>query len=894
MSEMIIKEKTCKSILNDYNNGVKCKSYEFRRKSGNNQEIMRTFITKRFMSLKQIITNLENYPINFWQWIIGFLSIVYIRNLFESFSGRIILPFPIAYLLQYTLAFINPLLTLSIILSLFSKETIVKVSKLMLFAWLFVLTPPLFDILLGRAKEVIGYLPVLGNQSIFYLYLNFFNPFITLPGTTIGIRLETVIACLLAFLYVMLKTNRLSRAFFSAVVVYFVSIAFYTLPYNIFNAWKLIWPSLPNATELYLGEGLIVRNPFVRLTYSIANNDLVLLSILLLVWCRLYCKRMFYGTVRRLFSRESLLSLAYFTIGILTAVTVFRPYPPPENAAHPFDIVVFAALTLSVLAMSGVNNILLTKKDDFDHKHHTLVVMAFFALTIPLVIGFALFAVALTIVSLFFIDYVFVSKNVKLRYLRPIIASLISLCSVFFGFSIYAREHLTKVFNPSLMIALILILMCQSYFVSSSNNKVKYVSGFAWALGIIFFPVIVKSPFSVLLFFLASIAALFILMATTTKIYVGSIPYVLNILFLGIFLLFSKSNASNLSRQITSTPKAYSKALLGEYFTISRERECANIQIEKAINLGCRDLDAILTAAYNYSLFDQVDRSIEKCRMAIQIDSNSIYAHLYLAVNLHQKGNADEAVGELQKVLRLDPNNTHAKNYLALIRTGSGLPKSKTGELLTAGQNELLLGNTTKAAMLMKSAIALDSTSVPAYLLLAKIYDRINQPDSAIYFYEKAISYEPQNAREKYLDFLLSRNYLPKAVEQLNALIGLDSNNAVLFLNLGFCYTQLNRMDLAEQQFLHVIRLDKRDIMGRYNLSLFYLNQNRTDEAISHLNDALGIEPNNVRIRNRLGYAYAAKGLNRRAIEEWNHCLKVDPDFKEAKDNISKLNTSGK
>jgi hypothetical protein len=470
------------------------------------------------MSLKQIIINLENYPINFWQWIIGFLSIVYIRNLFESFSGRIVLPFPIAYLLQYTLAFINPLLALSIILSLFSKETIAKVTKLMLFAWLFILTPPLFDILLGRAKAVIGYLPILESQSIFYLYLNFFNPFITLPGTTIGIRLETVIACLLAFLYVMFKTNRLGRAFFSAVIVYFVSIAFYTLPYNIFNAWKLIWPSLPNATELYLGEGLIVRNPFIRLTYSIANNDLVLLGILLLIWCRLHSKRMFSGTVRRLLSRESLLSLAYFAIGILIAITVFGP-SPPGNASHPFDIVVFAALTLSVLAMSGVKNILLSKKDDFIHEHHTLVALVFFALAIPLVIGFALFAVALTIVSLFFIDYVFISKNVKLRYLRPIIASLISLCSIFFGFSIYAREHLTKVFNPSLMIALILILLCQSYFVLNSNNRVKYVSGFAWALGIIFFPLIVKSPFSVLLLFLASIAALFILMATTTKIY---------------------------------------------------------------------------------------------------------------------------------------------------------------------------------------------------------------------------------------------------------------------------------------------------------------------------------------------------------------------------------------
>lgn len=193
------------------------------------------------------------------------------------------------------------------------------------------------------------------------------------------------------------------------------------------------------------------------------------------------------------------------------------------------------------MALSGIKNILLSKKDEFIHEQHTLAVLVFFALTIPLVIGFAPFAVALAIVSLFFIDHVFISKNVKLRYLKPIIVSLINLCSIFFGFSIYAREHLTKVFNPSLMIALIWILLCQSYFVFNRNNKVKYISGFAWALGIIFFPVIVKSPFSILLFFLASITALFVLMATLTKINLGGTSYILNLLFVGIFLrVFSK------------------------------------------------------------------------------------------------------------------------------------------------------------------------------------------------------------------------------------------------------------------------------------------------------------------------------------------------------------------
>jgi len=840
----------------------------------------------------RIITYLENYPINFWQWVAVFLAIVYIRDLFESFSGRIPVPFPIAYILQFTLAFINPLLALSIILSFFSKERIEKVTRLMLFAWLFTLTPPLFDIISGRVKSAIGYLPLLEHKSLLYAYFNFFNPFITLPGTTIGIRLETVIACVLSFIYVYIKSRKFSRAILSAIVIYLVSIAFYTLPYNIFNLWKLVWSRLPNATELYLGEGTIVRNPFFRLTYSIANDDLILFSLLLLLWIRLFAKNLFQRVRSSIFNINGLVSLIYYIIGILFGLRVFY-HSTKFSIQHPFDIVVPITLLLAVLIISGLNHILKSYRSNEIDQTKTdnliLLILAFLALSYSAVIGFGSFVVILVLISLSLIRYIFPEKNKKLFFLDPLFESLLNLSFIFLGFSLFARENISQIFSTKLVVTIAILLILQNYLVFTNNRRLRFIFSFAWVVAVFFFPFILKSsiPFLSVLIVTLIITALIFLIVIFSKLIRFS--HIINFAFILIILILFRNQIPSLTEAATCSPQAYAKYLLGDYFTISRERECANIEIEQAIKLGCREIQAVITAAYNYSLLGQVDQAIEKYRLAVEIDPASIYAHSELARNLYLKGQTDEAYREFKQVVKIDPQNKTALSFINQLKYNIIDTTVRKNEILTAAQNEFRKNNLNKAVELAKSALALDTTSINAYLLLATIYEKSSQFDSVMAYYQKAIRFDPKNSRYKYLDFLLTHNYWSQAIEELNALVKLEPNDTKVLLNLGFAYLQTNQANLAEKQFLRAAEIDSKDLVSRYNLGLFYSKENRLNDAIKFLREAVAIAPNNLQARNLLGECYAKKGLNNDAIREWQTCLQINPNFQPARDNLDKI-----
>ncbi len=712
------------------------------------------------------------------------------------------------------------------------------------------------------------------------------------PGQRLALRLETVIACTLAFIYVFIKSRKLGRAILSALVVYLVSIAFYTLPYNIFHLWRLVWHKLPNATELYLGEGIIVRNPFLRLTYSIANNDLILLSLLLLLWSRRFAKNLFQRVFFSIFNITGLISVIYYLIGILFGFSVFY-HSEKFSIKHPFDVVVPVTLLLAVLMISGLNHILKFERQNeltaTQTNNISLLIFTALALSYAAVVGFGSFVVILVLISISLLRYLFPNQNKKLIFLDPLLQALLNLCFIFLGFSLFARENISKIFGANLIIALMTLLILQNYFIFIHKRSLKYILSLAWILGIFSFPWLLKSSMALTAILIITLitAGLILLMVVFTKL--TRLSPVINFAFILILLIFFRNHIPSLTDAASGSPQAYAKYLLGDYFTISRERECANIQFEKAIKLGGREIQAVITAAYNYSLLGQLDEAIEKYRFAIEIDPSSIYAHSELARNLYLKGQLTEAYREFKKVIQLDPNNNQAKSFIAQLKYSISDTAFQKNELLSATQDEFRKNNLKKSIELAKSALALDTTLVAAYVLLARIYEKSAQFDSVMSYYQKAIRFDPKDTRYQYLDFLLTHNYWAQAIEELTALSQLVPDDTKILLNLGFVYLQINRADLAERQFRRVAEIDKKDQASRYNLGLFYSKQNRLDDAICYLKEVVLIAPNNLQARNLLGECYAKKGLINEAIREWETCLQFNPNYKSARDNLKQV-----
>src|SRR5262249_36794479 len=158
--------------------------------------------------IRSRVESLEDIPVGPRGWAAGFLSIVAVRHLLEMRSSGYPLFPPTAFYLHYVLAYLAPLLALSLVLALFTGVQPERVLRLMLLAWGRTLLPPLVDTLVARTHEArIGYME-LGETPWSTVFVHFFDPSYPLGGTTPGIRVEALIACLLGAFYVVLRAPR--------------------------------------------------------------------------------------------------------------------------------------------------------------------------------------------------------------------------------------------------------------------------------------------------------------------------------------------------------------------------------------------------------------------------------------------------------------------------------------------------------------------------------------------------------------------------------------------------------------------------------------------------------------------------------------------------------------
>lgn len=184
--------------------------------------------------MKRFIDRFINWgadlPATPFQMTAIFAVTVILRNLMEAHSLGILFS-PPAFLLHFPIAYVLPMLTLVFFMRLFSGYNTAKLLKVMVFAWSLTLLPPIVDALTGTTSAI-GYFP-LGKSNAVWYFANFFNPTITLPGTTTGIRIEAAVGCILAgiFTWVVAPDRRILRGVLNTIVFAPVFLIFFTLPY---------------------------------------------------------------------------------------------------------------------------------------------------------------------------------------------------------------------------------------------------------------------------------------------------------------------------------------------------------------------------------------------------------------------------------------------------------------------------------------------------------------------------------------------------------------------------------------------------------------------------------------------------------------------------------------
>jgi 4-hydroxybenzoate polyprenyltransferase len=173
-------------------------------------------------TLQKGIASLEAMPTSYALWLTSFTSLIFARimvenwlNGFESRSLQFIF-------YEFTHTFFFFLLSFLILwplVTFFTKTSLLKVSSVLLFGFLIILTPPIVDVWISNGAHLWSFYKFDGLIGLWHRYLTLFGDRPDI-GITYGVRIEVVITTLFIALYTYIKTKKLLRSLLAAIATY--------------------------------------------------------------------------------------------------------------------------------------------------------------------------------------------------------------------------------------------------------------------------------------------------------------------------------------------------------------------------------------------------------------------------------------------------------------------------------------------------------------------------------------------------------------------------------------------------------------------------------------------------------------------------------------------------
>jgi len=291
-----------------------------------------------------------------------------------------------------------------------------------------------------------------------------------------------------------------------------------------------------------------------------------------------------------------------------------------------------------------------------------------------------------------------------------------------------------------------------------------------------------------------------------------------------------------------------------------------------------------------------LDRALKEYQLSIQKEPLS-RARLNRGIIFFKKGDIKKAKEEFLEELKVDPYNQKAYNNLSVISRLEG----NYGEAEKWAQKALELkpyykdavvnlalaqkeqNDLTKAKSTLTRGLNQLEDFPQAGFLLATIYQKEENLDSAIYWYEKLTSKKTTQQVIYDLESLFAKD-LPfrKGKEEILAY----SN-----FNLGVIFAQKGDWDKAELNFKEATEGKPDFAEAHLNLGLLYDGLRNYPKALYHLTRAKDIDSLNPVYHYNLGLVYAKSNQLYRASEEFKQSLKIDPDFKLAERKLKLIDS---
>ncbi len=282
-------------------------------------------------------------------------------------------------------------------------------------------------------------------------------------------------------------------------------------------------------------------------------------------------------------------------------------------------------------------------------------------------------------------------------------------------------------------------------------------------------------------------------------------------------------NLENRLDNFSRLDKESLKIVIQSYKAVGDYRTALRVT-SKAESKYIEDKDFAFTEASLLYKYGRLFEAQQKLQVLIKTDSlNSKYNNLAERICKHNKNyhQARKLVSKLLSVDSLNPTLNYKQGYYST-----------------------KLKDYDRALEALSRTIRLDTTYVDAYRWMAKIFSAHQAYDTALYFINKAIKYEPNNLKIKGErgDINYKKGHYFRARTDYQKLVDAKQDKLETKYKLGVCYVEMRQPQKAIPILKEVYQKDSLNYKHSYSLGLAYKKLNKLKLADSFFNKALALQ----------------------------------------------------
>jgi Tfp pilus assembly protein PilF len=791
----------------------------------------------------------EKLPITLGKWLLVLAAIIVLRHFLEQVSGEKKTLYFLSYFIHYPLAYVAPLLALSVVLSAFARERIERVTKLMLFAWLLTLLPPLLDILLHRTSEepeLIGYLIPLGSTTLGSAFLNLLNPaYDSFQGTTAGIRIEAALGCVLGGYYVYLKTRSPLRTILSVFVVYATMFFFFALPSISLAVARLLGAEVDNVFVFLFSKARVHRafvnaTPFGVSDLSNALIDMIVIVPVLAVWHRLYDPAKWRDLVRSIDPIQTGAHVFATLIGAVLGARLLLGSEGLLSISHPFDVIsivgiltasFFAAMTAGVMRELHAERSQELSAPRTDELRRRAAFYVSFACLFALSVSYVALTYVLGTLAAYYLYYAAPFRLSRFPLLSGFVVGGALLFSLSLGFAAYAGASaslwlpagvgLTCLFSPALGMAARDVWSGASGRYSLGallpGRNERVAAGCAVLAACLLPAALLANPRLLIPGAVAGAAGLVLVVRARRSVLPQGLAILSAFLVIAAFLMGAADSAV-LRRQLETTLFAEAVRKEGSFQMLDPRTTT--------------DRDVLMREGLE--LFHQTDYegAARNFRRALEMDPDDVTALLSVGSTYMRLERISEAARTFRRAIDIEPGNATAHVGL--------------------GQTYLLYDDLGAAEEELTLAFDLDPRNADAAFTLARVFQMMGDVERETDALRKTVEIDAANsaAHSRLADIYLERNLYADAITALRDAMAGRGPVERARARLARAHYSLGDLEAAERVIREEIAVDPKTLSLRSVLARLLAEQGRASEAAAELREAISLT-SDARLRER-------------------------------------------